>query len=39
LATIFHSIPDNPCTLTSNTFCQDHHTTFCDPDGNPRSCK
>lgn len=39
LATIFHSIPDNPCTLTTKSFCTEHHTAFCEESGNPRTCK
>ena len=39
LATIFHSIPDNPCTLTTQSFCLEHQTGFCDESGRPDTCK
>ena len=39
LATIYHSIPDNPCTLTHYSFCAQHQPSFCDANGNPSSCK
>ena len=39
LATIFHSIPDNPCTLTTASFCMEHHPALCDESGTPSSCK
>ena len=38
LATIFHSMPDNPCTLTSKSFCTEHQTAFCDESGQPKTC-
>ena len=39
LATIFHSIPDKPCTLTTQSFCTEHGTAFCDESGKPNTCK
>lgn len=38
LATIYHSMPDIPCTLTTYDFCKNHGSHFCQEDGQPHSC-
>ena len=38
LATIFHSIPDTPCTIRTHSFCVENHAYFCDPNGDPNTC-
>jgi len=39
LATIFHSLPEHPCTVTTDAFCLEHNSYFCAPDGNPSTCR
>ena len=39
LATIYHSMPDKPCELTTRAFCTEHHPAICDEQGTPESCK
>lgn len=38
LATVFHSIPNPPCTITTYTFCQENKSYFCDATGDPATC-
>lgn len=39
LATIYHSMPNIPCTLTTYDFCKNHGSTFCNETGEPGTCK
>jgi hypothetical protein len=38
LATIFQSEATPPCTIKTHSFCMEHHTSICDPNGQPDSC-
>lgn len=38
LAVIYHSLSTPPCKTTTETFCQLHHSYFCDESGAPQSC-
>ncbi len=39
LATIFHSMPDVPCTPTTRSFCETHKTAICDKSGKLDTCR
>src|SRR5665811_813961 len=39
LATIFQSEPTPPCSIVTKTFCEDHHASMCDENGDPESCR
>jgi len=38
LATIFHSEPSIPCSITTKDFCLQEHTVMCDANGQLDSC-
>lgn len=38
LATIYQSEPRPPCSVTTRSYCLEHHTSICDKNGRPESC-